>query len=342
MHLTLCLPGLVWPHAAATGQTPQHLPTAALDDWLRFGNMRRQPLAKSALYAHVQSYPSLLEHCKRDLDLPSHQAAFLVSPVLQRVDLHSMSISDGSHLGISRREAVDLCRDINAFVKDSGCQFLPYREYLWLVAVPTEATWHTPPLCDIEGQLKNVPRPECDDKTVVAALQTLQAELQMLLAGHPVNAERKKNYQPEINGLWFWRDLRSNTPADASVPLMTDAPLLAGSARKQTDAPYDWAAAEAWLSEIGTPTTAMLWLSDLEAPSAFADMWGYQDAFAQLNERFLQPLQDALTSRRLSSLTLLTDGAAGFELHVAKRNRWAFWQKSGGEFARYLQDAFAE
>ena len=51
MHLSLYLPGLLWPHTAATGQTPKLANTEALDNWLRFGNTTSQPLSRSQLYA---------------------------------------------------------------------------------------------------------------------------------------------------------------------------------------------------------------------------------------------------------------------------------------------------
>ncbi len=342
MHLSLYLPGLLWPHTAATGQTPKLAATEALDNWLRFGNITTAPLSRSQLYAQCLSHPSLLSQCKQELGLPAHQAAFFCSPVLQRVDLHSMSISDGSNLGLSKREAVDICRDFNAFVADSGYKFLPYREYLWLVTCPSEPTWFLPPVCDIEGQLKTVPRPQSDDAKVSAQLQTLQAELQMLLAQHPVNQQRKTTYQAEINGVWFWRDLPSATPCSADIPLLTDAPLLQGSARQQTDAPYDWAAAHTWLAETGTHEQAHLWLNTLEAPSMFADMWGYQDAFAELHTRFLAPIDAALQKGELKSLTLITDGATGLRCQAHKRSRLAFWKRGGEGFAHYLQAASAE
>ena len=215
MHLSLYLPGLLWPHTAATGQTPKLAVTEALDNWLRFGNITTAPLSRSQLYAQCLSHPSLLSQCKQELGLSANQAAFFCSPVLQRVDLHSMSISDGSNLNLSKREAVDICRDFNAFIADSGYKFLPYREYLWLVTCPSEPNWFLPPVCDIEGQLKTVPRPQSDDAKVSAQLQTLQAELQMLLAQHPVNQQRKTTYQAEINGVWFWRDLPSAVVTEA-------------------------------------------------------------------------------------------------------------------------------
>lgn len=342
MHLSLCLPGLMWPHASATGQTPKNLNTTVLDEWLRFGNISTQTTSKSQLYAKYQSYTSLLAHSKKVLGLPPEQAAFFASPVLQRVDLHSMSISDGSNLNINKREAVDICRDINAFIADSGYTFLPYREYLWLVTAPSEPQWFVPPLCDIEGQLKSVPRPVSDDPRAISQLQTLQTELQMLLAQHAVNQKRRSDYQTEINGVWFWRDLPSAQPQSADAALMTDAPLLADSAAQQTDAPYDWAGSQAWLDEIGKPTHASLWLNTLEAPTAFADIWGYQDGFNQLHERFFVPIQQALQQGYLTGLTLHTDGEAGFELHVQKRNRLAFWKRGGQDFAHYLQAAATE
>ena len=342
MHLSLYLPGLLWPHTAATGQTPKLTATETLDNWLRFGNTTTHASSRSQLYAQCMSHNSLLAQCKQELGLPAHQAAFFCSPVLQRVDLHSMSISDGSNLNLSKREAVDICRDFNAFIADSGYKFLPYREYLWLVTCPNEPNWSLPPVCDIEGQLKTVPRPQSDDAHIVAQLQTLQAELQMLLAQHPVNKQRQTTYQPEVNGVWFWRDLTSAQPCSADIPLMSDAPLLQGQARQQTDAPYDWAAAQAWLAEMGTPAAAHLWLNSLEAPSMFADIWGYQDAFADLNTRFLQPIDAALQSGSLKSVTLVTDGPHGLQCLAHKRNRLAFWKRGGDGFAHYLQAAAAE
>lgn len=339
MHLTLSLPGLIWSHEVTTGQMPKQLQTEVLDEWLRFGNIQTTARRKSDLYATCQSYPSLLNHCKQAIGVPTNQAAFFASPVLQRVDLHSMSISDGSVLGLTKREAVALCRDINTFLEGSGYKFLPYREYLWLVTVPNEPTWQIAPLCDIEGQLKTMPRPSSDNSRETAQLQTLQTELQMLLAAHPINQQRRQNYQPEINGVWFWRDLLAANPQSNSIPLLTDAPLLSGSSKHQTDAPYDWAAAQDWFRDIGKPTEAMLWLNSLEAPTAFADLWGYQDAFNQLNQRFFVPIQQALQQGYLSGLTIQTDGEYGFDLRVQKRNRLAFWKKGGMDFQQYLQDA---
>ncbi|AUZ06414.1 MULTISPECIES: hypothetical protein [Vitreoscilla] len=341
MHLTLCLPGLIWPHAAATGQVPKNLPTQAIDEWLRFGNIQPCQRERSDLYRQIQSYTSLLQHCQQQAGLADAPHVFFASPVLQRVDMHSMSVSDGSNLNLTMSEAQAMCQDINAFMDDDLFHFVPQREYLWLVTSSAAIEWHLPPVCDIEGQLKFMPRPQSDNRKASAKLQTLQAELQMFLSQHPVNQQRRSNKQAEINGIWFWRDLASDTPLDANIPLLTDAPLLQQSANTQTDAPYDWSAAAAWLQEQGRPEQAILWLNPLEAPSMFGDIWGYQDAFQALNERFLQPIQQALKRGELQSLTIKTDGETGFDLHFQTKQRWAFW-KRGHHFNHYLQASDTE
>lgn len=341
MHLTLCLPGLIWPHAAATGQIPKNLPTQAIDEWLRFGNIKSCERERSDLYRQIQSYPSLLQHSQQQANLANTQHVFFASPVLQRVDMHSMSVSDGSNLNLTMSEAQTMCQDINAFMDDGLFHFVPHREYLWLVTSTESIEWYLPPVCDIEGQLKFMPRPQSDNRKASAKLQTLQAELQMFLSQRPVNQQRRANKQAEINGIWFWRDLASETPLDANIPLLTDAPLLQQSANIQTDAPYDWAAAAAWLQEQGQTEQAVLWLNSLEAPSMFGDIWGYQDEFQILNERFLQPIGQALKRGDLQSLTLKTDGEAGFDLHFQAKQRWAFW-KRGHNFNHYLQASDTE
>ena len=335
MHLTLYLPGLVWPHAAASGQIPKKLPTQVMDKWLRFGNIQQHIRKRSDLYRSTQSYQSLLAHCQQQIGKATEHA-FLVSPVLQRVDLHSMSISDGSVLNITMAEAHSLCQDINDFLQGDTFHFEPVREYLWLVTSKDPVTWNLPPVCDIEGQLKFMPRPHSNNAKDSAKIQTLQAELQMLLSQHPVNKKRQKNKASQINGLWFWRDLQTQTPLSADIPLMTDAPLLTDSATLQTDAPYDWYTAYEWLQQNGTPNQAVLWLNTLEAPTMFGDIWGYQDGFEQLNTHFFQPIQDALKVGTVKQLTIKTDGYRGFDLDYRRRDTWAFWKRGHG-FMHYLE-----
>ena len=143
----------------------------------------------------------------------------------------------------------------------------------------------------------------------------------MWLHQHPINNIRNQLGTPPINGLWLWHDIQG---MQQSSPLFSDSPW-AQFASGRIDAPYDFRAFASWMQETGTDT-AVIFMDDLAVTGSTADVLAYQDILQDWEQRWFDPIWQALHTGRLKKLTLTTDGENGGVLTLTPKSRWKFWR----------------
>lgn len=315
MNLTMILPALNWPHDT-------HIPeldTPYLNQILRFAKYFRQPLTTEQCYMHLW-HGSLRANMMKRLGLPEQTAAVLVSPLWQKMGMHSMNVLDGQSIGISAEEAQELCRDLNRFYEDAAYRFYPYRPDLWLMTLPERMDWTAVSVFDIHGQVDGSQRAEGKDAAKWLALQT---EMQMWLHQHEINRKRSDNGQPPINGVWLWQDA-VGTASDALV--VSDCVWASEHEHQPMPVPERFAD---WLAECRQSgiSDSLVFLDSLVLCRQSADVWRYSDIVQAFDQHIFRAVWQAVASGCLNRFTLITDGENGGILKLDKRARWKWWRK---------------
>ncbi len=314
MNLTLAIPSL-------NRQSDESVPSLTLPAFnrlLRFGHLHKQAVETSEFYGRYLWDGSLLEHAKTAANVPQQQPAALASPLWQQMGLHQVSVVGGEYIGIATDEADELCRELSDFYQDEGWRFVSVRPDLWLVLLPNPQDWQIKPALDIYGQMGSSEQASGKDSGQWLAKQT---EIQMWLHQHPINNIRNQLGTPPINGLWLWHDIQGT---QQSPSLFSDSPW-AQFASGRIDAPYDFRAFASWMQETRTDT-AVIFMDDLAVTGLTADVLTYQDILQDWEQRWFDPIWQALHTGRLKNLTLTTDGENGGVLTLTPKSRWKFWR----------------
>lgn len=319
MNLTLVIPSLN--RLSGDGLPPLLVPS--LNKLMRFGRFSAVTAEASELYGRYLWQGSLLAEAKKAAGIAEHSAAVLVSPVWQQMGMHHVNMVGGQDIGIGLDEAEALCRGLEDLYRDLGWRFYLVRPDLWLLVLENMLDWQVPPVLDMLGQMDGSVKAEGSD-----AVQWLQwqTEMQMWLHGHDVNRRRQAAKQPEINGVWLWTDCCGQ--ASSQSVLGSDSVWAQFYPGTKLDAPYDWSAWQAVLSENGGKfSDGLLFLDDLAATAHTADVWTYKDILEQWEQRWFAPLWQALSDGSVQQLKLVTDGEAGGELLVKAKAGRAFWKR---------------
>lgn len=155
------------------------------------------------------------------------------------------------------------------------------------------------------------------------ALRRLGAEVEMWLASHPLNAERLRRRDAEINALWFWGGGRVTTLSSVQAPdvLATatdvDAWLAGLGAHLQRSVlvARDWAQLMSLAARSPTsPLSAMVVVTP-DAAEASGQYW------KMLEDRWFAPAAQALARRQITALHLQIGDTAW---KVARPSVWGW------------------
>jgi len=160
----------------------------------------------------------------------------------------------------------------------------------------------------VDGQMPNDFMPSGDGAN---SYRSLISEVEMALHDHDVNLRRQRHGLHPINGLWFWGGgYAPEQHTEPHPPLFANDPLLKGY----------------WLSKTGVVGRWPGSIADcLEASVAgFVAVIPVADD-RDLLEKCLLELREALTSGRLSRLTLMFRD--GIEAVVKPSQAWRVWRR---------------
>lgn len=281
------------------------LDTPALSRFLQFGRFASLPQSISQLF---------LQYACSGLTLADDEV--YLSPTWQKVGLHSMSLLEGTYIGISKNEAHQLCDELNAFY-DGVLHFTPLRPDLWKLRLPHPPCWTAPDIWSVCGHLDGSVQAEGENRKQWLQLTT---ELQMWLHQHSINTHRKLKNLPLINGVWLW-----NAPQNFS----TSTFALMGSnsvwAKNALPAPHSW---QQWQKSCLKNQTSIqdsaLFLDDLLLSAYTDDIWHYQETLQTWDKNLFSPMLNSLHQGDLDGIHLICE-LGSFTLR--RHHFWAFWRK---------------
>lgn len=147
-------------------------------------------------------------------------------------------------------------------------------------------------------------------------LRRLMTELQMLLHEHPVNEARVRRGLPAINAVWLWGMGSVAAMSSAQMPTLPaafgDEPYLRGIYQLHGQ------------SVQPLPPTAGELVAAIDAEKRAIAVASVDDV-AELEERWIAPLVQALAARRIDRLDLILDG---WRLEVDRSALRRFWRRA--------------
>lgn len=313
MKLTLAIPSLNLDEDEA--RIPLNLP--AFNTMLRYGTLHRQRCAPSSFYARYLWCGGLAENAAKDLNMSS-EAVALASPVWQKMGMHQANVLTAEYLDIGKGEAERLCFDLSEFYRDISWHFTPILPELWLISMQRPYRWGAKPVLDLGGLLGADDQPDGEDAVTWLRVQT---EIQMWLAAHPVNHDRRKRGLPELNGLWLWDGLNGGGQG-GTVFADTVWSRFHPNRRPLPDSFRAYAETAAHLPD----THHILFMDDLRLSGLTGDRERYASVLQQWEERWFAPLYDAVRTGKIKRLDISTDGLNGGTLTFTAADRWKFWR----------------
>lgn len=282
---TLLVPDLLPPADAPPALAAVRLP--ALERWLAGADvMRVAALGMDGWLAGTCGLPGLEGHAAIALageGVAAEGAWLHADPVHLRVQRDNVGLHDPAVLGLQADETTALVAALQALFAADGLQFVAPAVDRWYVRVPEGEMPETVPLDKVSGRNHFGHLPQGQGRINWRSALT---EAQMLLASHPVNADRTARGMPEVNGVWFWGGGQAPARMEMSFQtVLADSPYARGLARL---------AGKAHGPVPDSPTNlaadTLVVLSDLSAPLRRADIEAWQASAARLDASWFAAL----------------------------------------------------
>ena len=327
----LLVPGITPPPAILAGAYP--VPRlAALERLLAYAKRQEAPFPsfEAAIFDRL-GYP-IDAGCGLPVAAATHRVDFddghegvwmRADPVVLRPDLGQLLLQNDQIDALTRDEARALIAELNAGMADSGIVLELGRDsrrwYLRLPAVPSMVTQS--PLAALGRHV---------DPLVPRGLDAgfwhrVGNDLQMLLHGSTVNAERQARGLEAVNSLWFWGAGTLEQAANRSpITVWSDDPLAQGLALAAGDSlrtlsPGEPADIRASLAGDTCIILGGGWReSRVDAPQA------WEEVLRRLESLWFEPILELLRRRRIDRLRLHTLRHC-FELRPSDCRR--FWRR---------------
>jgi hypothetical protein len=323
MHLTLLVPGLLWPREILR-DTTYDLPLPALS--LLLGRGRRTPLVGEAAWLASTfgigaPLPAAALRLLADGGKPGGDEWMCLDPVHLRLHEWAVIPDDPASLALSTGEDAAL-RDTVAPLFASLGELVASAPGRWHLHLAQPADIETRPLPDAVG---SAVEPTLPGGRQGAEWRRLLAEVQPLLHAHRVNRERIKAGRGTVNHLWPWGGGR--LPQEIQRPfdqIWTDDPVLKGlgvlAGIEVTPPPARYAKPDG---------RTLVRLDQLTGASAAHDALAWREALAALEADWIAPAVAAATRGavppRLTFIATGTDRA--LQVDASRADLWRFWRK---------------
>lgn len=319
MHLTLLVPGLLWPREILR-DTTFDLPLPALARLL--GRGRRMPLAGdeawlASTFGIEPPLPAAALRLLADGGKPGGDDWICLDPVHLRLREWAVIPDDPATLALTVEEDAALRDSVAPLFADLG-ELVASAPGRWHLHLNHAAAIQTRPLSDAIGRAVE---PTLPGGPQGAEWRRLLAEVQPLLHAHRVNRERIKAGRCTVNHLWPWGG--GQLPQTAEHPfdrIWTDDPVLKGlgvlAGSEIAPPPARFTEAEG---------RVLVKLDQLVASSTSFDALAWREALAKLEADWLAP---ALRSGASSRLTFVASGHdRSLQVTLSAVDRWRFWKQ---------------
>jgi hypothetical protein len=322
MHLTLLVPGLLWPREILR-DTTFDLPLPALS--LLLGRGRRLRLADEAAwlagaFGLAAPLPAASLRLLGDGGVPGNDDWLCLDPVGLRIGERTIVMDDPATLALQADEDAALRQLVAPLLADLGELVAPHPGR-WHLRLLHPVRLEAPSLAAAVGRQL---APDLPGGADGRAWRHRLAELQTLLHAHPVNRARLAAGRPTVDSLWPWGGGRLPATAAASfTACWTREPLLAGLARLAGLAPEGPPQA---FSPAAGRVLARLDALEPALATFSADAW--RQDLVGLESRWFAPAAAALRDGRLDGLCLIGGGhEAALRVDIRRRDLWRFWRK---------------
>ncbi len=245
-------------------------------------------------------------------------------PVHLVADRDRLVLAAVGGLGLTEEQAVLAVSALNKHFAADGMVFFapdPARWYLRLPDTPALQTFS--PLEALGRDIMDFLPSGPDGMRWRSTLN----EIQMLLHGLPVNAERESRGEPEINGLWLWGG--GVLPHEVISPfaeVWANDPLASGlAAAAGVPCTKPPATSKEWLARAHEGSHLVV-LDTLEEAALSGDPFRRREALVHLEQSWFAPLGQALREGRLSGLSLVATDGTCREFNLAGSDLWKFWR----------------
>ena len=322
MHLTLLVPGLLWPREILR-DTTFDLPLPALSQLLgrgRRAHFTGEEAWLASVFGIAAPLPAASLRLLGDGGDPAPPAWLGLAPGPWRVGDGAIVLDDPARLDLDADEDQALRELVAPLFAHLGDIVAP-APGRWQLRLRQPAAIQTAPLPTAVGRQVDPALPAGDDG---GSWRKLLAEAQPMLHAHRVNRQREARGQPTANSLWPWGAGRLPTAAptgfrtfwgnDAvmkglcSLEGIVVEPLPPGFTKVRGDvlARHD---------------------ALLRSPPS-DDAAGWRAALACIEEAWLAPALAAVKSGVLRRLTLVACGhARGVQVTIGRGDLWRFWRK---------------
>lgn len=329
--LTLWIPGLAGPERGAE-LAFEGLELGALARLYARGNRREEPRREAegalAQVFGLNGDDVALAPLALLGEIGERRAGYWLraDPVHISAGIDRMVMGGRSDLSISAAEAEALCAEIATAMDEEGLRPEPVAPARWYMAWPAPPQVRFAPLPGVIGAdlYPHMPRGE-----EALAWRRLINHVQMVLHASPVNAARRAAGQAEINGLWFWGGGELPAPAVAAprFSVWADDPFVRGLALNAgapaAALPED---AAAWLHAASNTGHHLLYMDVLREPLQLAEIESWRERVAELHERWLAPLAEALRAGAIERLRICPGGGTSYD--VSRREiGWRWWRR---------------
>jgi hypothetical protein len=275
--------------------------------------------------ARQQDYP-LAPVLARSAGLPAEQGYWLcATPVHLETRRNALILAGPAALDISAAESAALASTLAAHLRDENVTLHAPRPDQWFIRSDLPCVMTTTGLDRVVGRDVRECLPQGADSRRWHRLLT---EMQMLLHAHPVNEAREAGGRTPVNSVWLWAG--GTLPAQGAAPYAAvwsnDAVIcaLAHHTGSRVDAAPARITPEA-LDEGSYFFSTLL----LAAPMRQGDLKAWSAAVTAIDHDWFQPLLNALKTRRLSLLRVLShDHSATHEFVIHPHDLFKFWRKN--------------
>lgn len=334
MHCTLLVPDLTWAHDAGD-EAVRGLSLPVLETALARARLERHApistegwLCQAFEVERQQDWP--VAPLTLALDGGEPEAAYWLraDPIHLQLQRDRVALMASNTFEITQQEADRIAEALNAQFSADGLHFearTPRRWYLRTVQRPTLVTE------TISAAAGRDVRDVLPSGADAAAWRQIFNEIQMVLHGLPLNAERADAGQPPINSVWIWGGgVQADVPGRIFNAVWSDD-ALAQALGAHADAhaaplPADGAA---WLDaahSLRSEQRHLIVIEDCARAAAYGDIGGWRSAVERLERDWMAHLIPALRKGVIERLVIASPGSAGsLRFELAARSLYKFW-----------------
>jgi hypothetical protein len=257
------------------------------------------------------------------------------TPVHLETRRNALMLTDPAALAITAAESTAFAAMLAEHLREEHVTLHAPQSGRWFLQCDTPPAMTTTSLDAVTGRDVRTFLPQGPDS---ARWHRILTEIQMLLHAHPLNDARDARGAAAVNSVWLWGG--GTRPAPVTAPFesvwsndATVRALALHSGCRTESSPARMTTETIKILESGSHLFSFELLVPLIRQGGTGDVQAWSNAVTALNRDWFIPLFDAVKSRRLSALRLISSNEDGIRQFVIRaHDTLKFWRKNN-----YLQ-----